>query len=738
MARSKGESMKLNKKIVKNNLKLSYRAFKKQWDVFYRSKFGKLGFYIMIAFIIVTLISPMIVHGNPFLAVPSEDYFTPISLMNKSLGFTPDNAVNITATVGEHSTDYYAFMAGSLNGTNYVFAISSNNGTSERLFKTNGSAVSLKAFTPENPTTESFETWIMAATDHTIYVTEVECIPFLNGSGAAITTSHFVDKTINANIEKAYVSTGTFATGKPSTDHDECVINAVNSSNAPSFVYAFVSNSTGNYLNSYLTGNLNEYWHENLTFKPDNLYFVGNQFSSLQSSYARIIVTGAHNIEMLSQNGAVIKYISTESTVSTLYIPSDYQARFLSSGHNTSYEVIGDSVYSLNLKNGVSREIYTANATITAFSSADGSTGIPTYFIVITSKDYLNSMSYNIIEKKLVINNIIKIPDTVNRIVPYCISGAPNGEYTLSDTAHGYVTFLISASFRSVNATSWHFNSKEIITAPLIFQNEYNLSGTPTEIVFISGTTLHIYSNEGNATVLGPSFYTSSGVILPFGVNSAYNNVWKIYLESFAPDLEVGFVAGLITIIISVIMAMFIGYYRGLFSGFVETVSLAIFLIPTLPLFIVLATVLGPTLFNLIFIFSLLGWPFVTFSLIGIVRSVKSRTFVDSAIVSNLSTSQIMRRHILPNMGSLLGYLLAVNIGGAVAAVSTYEILGLAPLTIPTWGGMLSGFLDNYFILGSEPWVVLPALLTVAMFILAFIFIARGIDEVANPTLGDR
>jgi peptide/nickel transport system permease protein len=80
----------------------------------------------------------------------------------------------------------------------------------------------------------------------------------------------------------------------------------------------------------------------------------------------------------------------------------------------------------------------------------------------------------------------------------------------------------------------------------------------------------------------------------------------------------------------------------------------------------------------------------------------------------------------------------AINIGGAVAAVSTYEILGLAPLTIPTWGGMLSGFLSNYFILSTEPWVVIPALVALTLFILAFIFIARGIDEVANPTLGDR
>ncbi len=725
--------MKIDKKALKNNLQLSYRGFKKQWDVFYRSKFGKVGFYIMLAFIIIALISPLMVHGNPFLSVPSEDYFTPVQLEDKSLGFTPDSAVNITSSVGDHSTNYYTFMAGSLKGNDYVFAIATNNGTAIPLFKTNGSAISLEAFTPAS-TSYVLQTYIMAATNHTIYITEVECTAFLNGKGASISTSNFVEKNVTANITAAYVSAGTFALTRPSSSKTQCVEDNTGTGYSPVYVYAFVSNSNNYSLNTYIAGDLEEYWHQELNFTPENLYFVGNQFSSSSYTDARIIITGEHYINEYYENGTMEYNLTTKSTVQKLYIPSFYQVAYLGAGYNTSYEASGDSVYSINIANGNETKIYTANATITAIGSTEGSSGIPSNFIVATSNNYLDSMSYNTTAGKLIVTNTIKTPFAITSIVPYTTSG----EYILSNTANGNVIFLISTSYSTVNAFSWHFSSKSIITAPVIFNNHYNLEGYEYEIMFTSGSTLHIYSTEGKAEVLGPTLHTESGTSLPLGLNSAYNNVWKIYIDSFTPDLEVGFAAGIITIIIAVFAAMFIGYYGGIFSSFVETLSLSIFLIPALPLFIVLATVLGPTLMNMILIFSLIGWPFVTFSLIGIVRSVKTRTFVESATVSNLSTIQIMRRHILPNMGTLLAYLTSINIGGAVAAVSTYEILGLAPLTIPTWGGMLSGFLDDYFILGSEPWVVLPALITVTLFILAFIFIARGIDEVANPTLGDR
>jgi len=730
MVGPKGESMKINKTIIKNNLRLSFNAFHKQWSVFYRSKYGKIGFYIMLAFIVIALLAPVIVHGSPFTPIPSEDYFSPVQELNTSLNFTPDNsAYNITATLGQHSTNYYLFMAGSHNATDAVYAISTHNGSSSVLFKTDGPVISTKAFTPVNSKTLAPLTYVMAATNNTIYVDDVTCTVTTNG---ATVTGHLVNKTVDSNITKAFVSTGTYSLGRPTGSLDQGIYATPTA--CASYIYTFSHNNTTNYLNAYLTANLAHVWSKSIPYNPTNLYFIGNQFAISSPQDARIIVSGGHNLESFYENGTEIYSHHFNSTISSLYIPSFYQTTTLAPGYNMAFMSASNYLYEINVTNGHKTEIYKANSTITSIGTSEGSHGFPGVILLGTSH-YITAIENN--SGKIAPFNAIKMEFTVNKISRYSTGGA----FLLSNTTSGDFIYLISPSFSTTKAFSWHISQNNPITTPIIFINPYNLNATGNAVpalAVIQHSHLIFYSLEGNAKVLGPALHTYSGIFLPFGTNIAHENVWVMFIDSFPPDLEVGFAAGIITILISVIVAMYIGYSRGLLSSFIETMSLSIFLIPTLPLFIVLATVLGPTLINLIFIFSLLGWPFVTFSLIGIVRSVKTRTFVDSAVVSNLGTLQIMKRHILPNMGSLLAYLTSINIGGAVAAVSTYEILGLAPLTIPTWGGLLAGFLNNYFILSSEPWVVIPALIALTLFILAFIFIARGIDEVANPTLGDR
>ncbi len=721
--------MKINKTIIKNNLKLSFRAFHKQWSVFYRSKYGKVGFYIMLAFIVVALFAPVIVHGSPFSAIPSEDYFSPIQELNTSLSFTPDHsAYNITSTAGQHSTDYYIFMAGSNKTTNAVYAISTSNGSSSVLFTTDNPIISIKAFTPVNNVLLQ-TTYVLAATNSTLYVGDVVCTPTTNGATVSV---HVVHNKVDNNITRAFVSTGTYSITRPPSAFDQGIYNST--SEYASYIYTFSKNTTGYYLNAYLTGNLKLVWSDNIKYDPVNLYFIGNEFGVQSEKDARIIVTGANSITTYYENSIEIYHKTFNSAVTSLSIPASYQSDYLYPPYNMAFMSSGNALYEINVTSGAEDKIYTANATITAIGTSEGSHGFPGVILIGTSH-YVTALDMT----NGTINqfNAIKMQFTANNIARYSTTDA----FLLSNTTSGDFIYLISPSFSTVNAFSWHISQNHPISTPDIFVNPYSLNSTGAArpaIAVIQNSHLIFYSVEGNAKILGPTLHTYSGISLPFGTNIAHEDEWRIFIDSFPPDLEVGFAAGIITILISVIVAMYIGYSKGLASAFVETISLAIFLIPTLPLFIVLATILGPTLINLIMIFSLLGWPFVTFSLIGIVRSVKSRTFIDSAVVSNLGTLQIMKRHILPNMGTLLAYLTAINIGGAVAAVSTYEILGLAPLTIPTWGGMLSGFLSNYFILSTEPWVVVPSLVALTLFILAFIFIARGIDEVANPTLGDR
>ena len=235
-----------------------------------------------------------------------------------------------------------------------------------------------------------------------------------------------------------------------------------------------------------------------------------------------------------------------------------------------------------------------------------------------------------------------------------------------------------------------------------------------------------------------PTFHTISGNIFPLGTTVSGNDVWSEFIGGFPVDLEIGLAVGIGILIISLVIGMLIGYFAGIVSAGFETLSLAIYLIPSLPLLIVVAAIVGPSLTGIILVLTLLSWPFAAFTLIGIVRSLKNRAFVDSAKVSGAGTFQILKNHMLKNVTPILVYLTAINIGGAVAAGSTLQVLGIAPLTVPTWGGMLDGFYSDAFALALAPWWFMPPIIAISLFILAFIFLSRGMDNVVNPRIGGR
>ena len=726
MVGSESESMK-NRNQMLNNLKFTARGLHKQWKVFYRSRYGKAGFYILLVFIVIALLAPAIAHGNPFSAVPSEDYFSPIVELDHSLSFaTVNTSYGLTTSEYVIGGSYYMFMAGFSNDSYSVNAISTKNGTSSILFNINGEPNNLYSFSVYNTVTLEPQTELLVTTNNTIYVGGVKCSynPVSSNSSVSLNTLNSI-KT-NGTIFGDFVSSKTYALNPPGGFIGQFLSDST--AYPDSYVYTFSVNSTGYFLNSYYAYNLAHIWSTKLPQKPSNLYYYGNQFGSQASS--RIIVLSGKTISTYYPNGTLSYNKTFSNSISTFVIPSAYQIQ--PSNSNNAFLTSGLNVYSLNLNNGTSRILYTSKSDILAFGTSSGSSGIPGNFL-LSGSGYIYALTMNS-NNTLSLANNISVPFNINNIHYYS-----SGTFLLSNTSNGNFIYLIN-SFKQ-HPFSWHASIGKSTTPPVLFVNPWPLNKSLQDapaIALLAQNNLLFYSFEGQAKPLPPTLHTISGISLPLGTNTAGNNLWIMFIDSFPTDLEVGFAAGIITVLISVAVSMVIGYYSGLVSSFWETLSLAIFLIPGLPLFIVLATVLGPTLENLILIFSLLGWPFVTFSLIGVVRSIKSRTFIESAVVSNLSTTKILRRHILPNMGTLLAYLTSINIGGAVAAVSTYEILGLAPLTIPTWGGMLNGFLGDYYGISQYPWIFVPALSALTIFILAFIFISRGIDEVANPKLGGR
>ena len=99
------------------NFRLS--RLKKQWKIFYKSPYGKAGFYIIVILAIIAIISPVIqLQSNPSTYVaPTVDTTVPKLLSENFVGNTTANSSYQISSYGSSTT---------ITGSNWVYSIDPN------------------------------------------------------------------------------------------------------------------------------------------------------------------------------------------------------------------------------------------------------------------------------------------------------------------------------------------------------------------------------------------------------------------------------------------------------------------------------------------------------------------------------------------------------------------------------------------------------------------------------------
>lgn len=209
---------------------------------------------------------------------------------------------------------------------------------------------------------------------------------------------------------------------------------------------------------------------------------------------------------------------------------------------------------------------------------------------------------------------------------------------------------------------------------------------------------------------------------------------------------RISFMIGLLTAIFSVMIGLFVGLVSGYVRGIIDEglMRFADFLmvLPGLPLLIVLVTVLGSSIWNIIGILIFMGWMGFSRSVRSMVLSIRERPFIESAKASGGGTGYIIYRHILPNVFALVYISLATSVPGAIISEASLAWLGLGDITIPSWGIMLYDFSRTQTAivksLGEYWFWVLPPGIAIATMAMAFILMGFALDEILNPKLRKR
>ena len=224
----------------------------------------------------------------------------------------------------------------------------------------------------------------------------------------------------------------------------------------------------------------------------------------------------------------------------------------------------------------------------------------------------------------------------------------------------------------------------------------------------------------------------------PLGTDELGRSVLDLVIQGSQISLLVGFLAT----VISMLIGSLVGIVAGFFERWIGLVLMRLtdwfLVIPFLPLAIVLASLLGSSLWIIAFVIGITTWPGTARVVRAQVLTLKERPYIERARALGATNWHLITRHILPNVFPLIFANTVLVVAIAILTETTLSFLGLGdPLSI-SWGTMLEfAFEEGSISLGAW-WYLIPPGVAIVLVVLGFTMCGYALDEVLDPRLRQR
>jgi peptide/nickel transport system permease protein len=222
------------------------------------------------------------------------------------------------------------------------------------------------------------------------------------------------------------------------------------------------------------------------------------------------------------------------------------------------------------------------------------------------------------------------------------------------------------------------------------------------------------------------------------GTDELGRDVLRATLEGARVSLMVGLTATAVSIIVGTLVGLSSGYRLGRLDDFLMRLTDFFLVLPTLPLTIVLAALVGQSLGVIILVIGLTSWPGTARIVRSQVLSLRERQFVMRIRALGATDRRIVGLHILPNVMPLIFANTVLVIAGSILAEATLAFLGLGDPTHISWGTML----HFAFVAGATGrgawWYILPPGIGIVVVVLGFALSGHTLDRILNPRLRSR
>lgn len=219
-----------------------------------------------------------------------------------------------------------------------------------------------------------------------------------------------------------------------------------------------------------------------------------------------------------------------------------------------------------------------------------------------------------------------------------------------------------------------------------------------------------------------------------FGTDNLGRDLLSRCIHGAQLSVIIGCLAALLATVVSAAIGIVSGYFGGRFDLFVQRFVDAWMSFPDLIILIVVVSVVGPGMPQIIVTLGLLlgigGSRIVRSAVIG----VREHMYVHAAQSIGSSPARILWRHILPNVMPPIIVLFTTRVGTVILAESGLAFLGLGvPPPAPTWGAMLSGSGRTYMFQG--PWLALAPGLCLTLVVYATNVFGDALRDLLDPRM---
>ncbi|MCA1735335.1 MAG: ABC transporter permease [Actinobacteria bacterium] len=231
-----------------------------------------------------------------------------------------------------------------------------------------------------------------------------------------------------------------------------------------------------------------------------------------------------------------------------------------------------------------------------------------------------------------------------------------------------------------------------------------------------------------------PVFAEGGSWDYPLGTDRLGRDILSRIIYGTRVSVTVGFFGAAI----AVTLGMLIGLIAGFVGGKIDKVLMAaidlILSIPYLVVVIVVAAVLGRSLFNVVVLFGVTASPIFARTTRGEVLRIRESGYVTAARASGAKLPRILVGHVMPNLVGPLVTLATFEMSAMIFYEAGLSFLGLSvPPTVPSWGNMLDDGRASLFT--GLPWLSVFPGIAIAIAGLSMNLLGDWLRDVLDPRM---